>query len=196
MKRKLFDTSFYIAKRDIPYTLVIIDVQEGYVAAENETLLDNIIKEIKTAREDDAAILFVNMDHIGRNIGCIWDAAYDYTYFAQVIKRDNDGSDAIIRAFRTHKFLNKTNLRVGGIYTHLCLTETVNGLTEKLPKYNYIEIRKQLIEGGWKFKTQSDTEVVLAAYQRYGTECVKHFVGMWSLAIYDKKNKRLFELNF
>ena len=136
MKRKLFDTSFYIAKKPIPYTLVIIDVQEGYLAAENETLLDNILKEIKTARENDAAILFVNMDHIGRNIGCIWDAAYDYTYFAQVIKRDNDGSDAIIRAFSKHKFLNKTNLRVCGIYTHLCVTETVNGLTKKLPKSN------------------------------------------------------------
>lgn len=58
--------------------------------------------------------------------------------------------------------------------------------------YNYIEIRKQLIEEGRKFTTQSDTEVVLAAYQQYGTECVKYFVGMWSLAIYDKENKRLF----
>lgn len=136
MKNKLFATSFYIAKRNIPYTLIIIDVQEGYTAAEDETLLTNILKEIKDARENDAAILFVNMDNVGRNIGCIWDAAYDYTYFAQIIKRDNDGSDAIIRAFSKFKFLNKTNIRVAGVYTHLCVTETVNGLTKKLPKSN------------------------------------------------------------
>ena len=58
--------------------------------------------------------------------------------------------------------------------------------------YNYIEIRKNLSEKGHKFKTSSDTEVILKAYLQYGTECVKYFEGMWAFAIWDDNLKRLF----
>jgi asparagine synthase (glutamine-hydrolysing) len=58
--------------------------------------------------------------------------------------------------------------------------------------YNYIEIRDELIALGCVFHTQSDTEVILAAYQTWGTECVERFVGMWSFVILDKRDKSLF----
>jgi asparagine synthase (glutamine-hydrolysing) len=45
---------------------------------------------------------------------------------------------------------------------------------------------------GYTFKTQSDTEVILAAYREYGTDCVSHFMGMWAFALWDKKKKLLF----
>ena len=41
--------------------------------------------------------------------------------------------------------------------------------------YNYIELREELIKKGVKFKTNSDTEVLLMYYKYYGTECVKYF---------------------
>ncbi len=58
--------------------------------------------------------------------------------------------------------------------------------------YNYIEIRDELIKKGHRFRTQSDTEVVLVAYREWGAECVKRFVGMWAFAIWDKANRELF----
>ncbi len=58
--------------------------------------------------------------------------------------------------------------------------------------YNYLEIRKDLLKKGVKFKTKSDTEVLLKAYITYGTKCVENFEGMWSFAIFDKKKKLLF----
>ncbi|MDQ3191465.1 MAG: asparagine synthase (glutamine-hydrolyzing) [Bacteroidota bacterium] len=58
--------------------------------------------------------------------------------------------------------------------------------------YNYIEIRQELIEKGLSFKTQSDTEVVVAAYSHWGESCVEKFVGMWSFAIWDKRSRVLF----
>ena len=58
--------------------------------------------------------------------------------------------------------------------------------------YNYIEVREQLKTEGYTFQTQSDTEVVLAAYHAYGRECVNKFVGMWAFALWDKKKKELF----
>jgi len=58
--------------------------------------------------------------------------------------------------------------------------------------YNFQEIRKGLEAKGHPFKTNSDTEVILHAYEEYGRECVKLFNGMFSFAIYDAKEHSLF----
>jgi asparagine synthase (glutamine-hydrolysing) len=58
--------------------------------------------------------------------------------------------------------------------------------------YNYIEVRKELLAKGYVFKTQSDTEVILAAYREYGENCIQHFMGMWAFALWDKKQNILF----
>jgi len=58
--------------------------------------------------------------------------------------------------------------------------------------YNYIELRNQLEKNGISFHTESDTEVLLQCYIRYGEKCVEYFEGMWSFAIYDRKTARLF----
>ena len=56
--------------------------------------------------------------------------------------------------------------------------------------YNFNEIREKIT--GYPFKTRSDTEVILAAYQKWGKECVHHFNGMFAFAIWDKTKKQLF----
>jgi asparagine synthase (glutamine-hydrolysing) len=58
--------------------------------------------------------------------------------------------------------------------------------------YNYIELRQELMEYGYKFCSQSDTEVLMAAYDKWGPECLQRFNGMWAFAIYDVKEERLF----
>lgn len=58
--------------------------------------------------------------------------------------------------------------------------------------YNYIELRGELIVSGHKFKTNSDTEVIIHAYEQWGTDCVKRFRGMFSFAILDEKKERIF----
>jgi asparagine synthase (glutamine-hydrolysing) len=56
--------------------------------------------------------------------------------------------------------------------------------------YNYIELRKEL--GLDSFKSNSDTEVILKAYDRWGESCVDHFRGMFAFALWDENKKRLF----
>ncbi|NNF01739.1 MAG: asparagine synthase (glutamine-hydrolyzing) [Bacteroidia bacterium] len=56
--------------------------------------------------------------------------------------------------------------------------------------FNYLEIKKQLTE--YQFKSNSDTEVMLAAYEKWGIDCLQHFNGMFAFAIHDKNNNRLF----
>lgn len=58
--------------------------------------------------------------------------------------------------------------------------------------YNYIEIKKELSKLGYKFNSTSDTEVILAAYDLWGINCVNHFNGMWAFVLYDRKNNHLF----
>lgn len=57
--------------------------------------------------------------------------------------------------------------------------------------YNFREIRKQL-EPNHKFYTNSDTEVIVHAYEEYGENCVNYFNGMFAFAIWDTKKKKLF----
>jgi asparagine synthase (glutamine-hydrolysing) len=58
--------------------------------------------------------------------------------------------------------------------------------------YNYIELRGELAAKGHRFATASDTEVILHAYEEWGTDCLRRFNGMWAFAIWDEKNQRLF----
>jgi asparagine synthase (glutamine-hydrolysing) len=58
--------------------------------------------------------------------------------------------------------------------------------------YNYKEVRQQLEPRGHAFRTGTDTEVILRAYQEWGEECLQHFNGMWSFAIWDRAKQKLF----
>ena len=58
--------------------------------------------------------------------------------------------------------------------------------------YNFQEIKKDLEKKSHKFSTNTDTEVILHAYEEYGDSCLKLFNGMFAFAIYDSKNKSLF----
>ena len=56
--------------------------------------------------------------------------------------------------------------------------------------YNYRELRKDLEKKGHTFRTGTDTEVVLASYAEWGTDCLEKFNGMWAFCIYDRKRYR------
>ena len=58
--------------------------------------------------------------------------------------------------------------------------------------YNYIELREELVNEGFKFKTQTDTEVLLNSYIQWGEDCLNRFNGMWAFVILDKVKKEIF----
>ncbi|WP_409022786.1 asparagine synthase (glutamine-hydrolyzing) [Dellaglioa sp. P0083] len=58
--------------------------------------------------------------------------------------------------------------------------------------YNYIELREALVADGYEFKTDSDSEVILGMYAKYGAEAVKQFRGMFGFVIWDTQEKTLF----
>jgi asparagine synthase (glutamine-hydrolysing) len=58
--------------------------------------------------------------------------------------------------------------------------------------YNFIELRTELEGAGYRFATQTDTEVIAAAYDRWGEACQFRFDGMWAFALWDVRERRLF----
>src|SRR5882672_9078824 len=57
--------------------------------------------------------------------------------------------------------------------------------------YNYVELRNELLQLGHQFRTGTDTEVILAAYDQWGSDCFARFNGMWGLAIVDVQRRVL-----
>ena len=57
--------------------------------------------------------------------------------------------------------------------------------------YNFQTVRETLVKKGHRFATNSDTEVIVHAYEEYGQECVRHFNGMFGFALWDSKKKEL-----
>lgn len=89
-----------------------------------------------------------------------------------------------------HRRLSIIDLAGGGQPMHAAcggLTITFNGEI-----YNFQDIRKELASQGSTFQTHSDTEVILEAYRCWGTDCLKHFDGMFAFALWDEDHKRLF----
>ena len=58
--------------------------------------------------------------------------------------------------------------------------------------YNYLELKEELIQLGYEFRTRTDTEVIMAAFDNWGVECQARFNGMWAFIIYDTERQELF----
>jgi len=58
--------------------------------------------------------------------------------------------------------------------------------------YNFLELQKELVAKGHRFHSESDTEVILHAYEEWGEECLSRFNGMWAFALSDEKTGTLF----
>lgn len=142
----------------------------GYNWNESKIIKD-MNKSINHRGPDDSSIYFDNEISFGQvrlSILDLSNAGRQPMFYNKLYGASNDN-------------FNKQNI------TKSPLAITFNGEI-----YNYIEIREELKKNKYKFSTDTDTEVILAAYHLWGEECVKKFNGMWAFVIYDKKNKTLF----
>lgn len=74
----------------------------------------------------------------------------------------------------------------------MCNEDKTIWITYNGEVYNFWEIRNELEKKGYSFRSNSDTEVVLKAYEEYGLDCLDKFNGMWAFCIYDTRKNELF----
>ena len=58
--------------------------------------------------------------------------------------------------------------------------------------YNYVELREDLLKQGFQFKTEGDTEVLMALYHRHKADCLQLLDGMFAFVLYDKQENQIF----
>jgi asparagine synthase (glutamine-hydrolysing) len=94
-----------------------------------------------------------------------------------------------------HVFLGHRRLAIidpEGAQQPMCDTATGLALSFNGEIYNFRELRDELLQLGYRFTRDSDTEVLLRAYQHWQCEVVHHLRGMFAFAIWDARNERLF----
>lgn len=124
---------------------------------------------------DDQGILLINTDERLTH-------SDDYK-FSESVKNFN--------AAFLHRRLSIIDISNSG-HQPMCYDEGNYWITYNGEVYNYLEIKNELLSKGYKFRSTSDTEVILAAYREWGFECVSKFNGIWAFAIYDKLKKIFF----
>jgi asparagine synthase (glutamine-hydrolysing) len=91
----------------------------------------------------------------------------------------------------THRRLSILDLTASG-HQPMCTADRSCWIVYNGEIYNYLEVREELKTLGHEFVSQSDTEVILAAYREWGRGCLERLNGMFAFVLYDRPRNRLF----
>lgn len=145
------------------------------------------LSEIRHRGPDDEGILLAN-----NNNGFI-QACHGSETIAEL--KDTlphwDKISSQVTSFLGHRRLSILDLSLAG-HQPMAFEDDRYWITYNGEIYNYIELRDELISLGVNFRSNSDTEVILAAYSKWGSQCVERFRGMWSFGIWDRRTGIIF----
>jgi len=110
---------------------------------------------------------------------------------SKVQGRRIEGFDKPVNLLLGHRRLSIIDLSTAG-HQPMCNEDASIWIVYNGEIYNYVELREELKPLGHQLKSQTDTEVVLHAYEEWGTDCLKRFNGMWSFCIWDSEKRRVF----
>lgn len=149
-------------------------------------------KTIKHRGPDGEGFVFFNSNHCSAafsNETPLVNIQNNQLPFNPNISINEIGNDFNI-AF-AHRRLSIIDLSASG-HQPMCDNDKQYWITFNGEIFNYLELREELKLKGHIFITQTDTEVVLAAYKEWSFNCLQRFNGMFAFTIFDKKNNQLF----
>lgn len=114
----------------------------------------------------------------------------------EILRHRGPDDEGMIWFPEFHSGLGHTRLSIIDL-THaghqpMCNDDRTLWITYNGELYNFRDIRKELEQKGYKFKSECDTEVVLKSYEEWGEGCLLKFNGMFAFAIFDTKTNKLF----
>lgn len=152
----------------------------------------SMTSELRHRGPDDEGYLLVGQDgcqiYAGDETGCHADPRDDIDYIPEYHIEQADGRASSVTF--GHRRLSILDLSMLGHQPMSYMDRY--WIVHNGEIYNYLELRSELQHQGYSFRSQSDTEVVMAAYHAWGSDCLSRFNGMWAFAIYDSIQNRLF----
>lgn len=106
-------------------------------------------------------------------------------------RSEGDVSSANFRLGFAHRRLSIVDLSPAG-HQPMCDPSARTWITYNGEIYNWKELRTELAAAGERFSSESDTEVILAAWRRWGRDCLRHLNGMFAFALWDGAKRELF----
>src|SRR5574337_1932066 len=122
------------------YSLIVVDMQDYFLASRLKRVQNNCIREIKKAMDDNATIVFVEFDGYGPTIPQLTSLVKNKKYKKShtVLKNMDDGGQPIHKLL-VKRHLPRRNLKVCGVNTQYCVLSTIEGLMSRL-KESSIEV--------------------------------------------------------
>jgi len=162
----------------------------------DSVLVDRMAAVIKHRGPDDEGYVFINtLDGAFRTSGgkdtpaAVRASRYPYSPVDEI--GSFDARSGCFNLAFGHRRLSIVDLSPAG-HQPMCNSNGTLWIVYNGEIYNYIELREELKSRGRNFITQSDTEVILQAYEEWGRDCLSKFNGMWAFALWDSRKSELF----
>lgn len=124
----------------MPATLVVVDMQQSFDAACDPDVVIGVTQEILFAKQKGGAVILVEYHNCGNTHSGFSRLLRNYPYKSRIRKRDDDGSQEVLRAIRRRGF-NQQWLRICGVNADCCVYATIQGFLHRLP-HAHIDVVK------------------------------------------------------
>lgn len=145
------------------YTLVVIDMQGVFPAANKRSCISNVKREIRKAIHSYNDIVFVEFAGCHQTLPSIYKEVGDYESLYIIRKYDDDGSNELFSFLKNMK-LNHKNLKFCGVNTSMCVRSTVLGYRDKMKSAKLSVIADACNDESWP----SGHEIALKDFEFYG----------------------------
>jgi nicotinamidase-related amidase len=116
------------------YTLVVVDMQDEFVASRNKRVQEACKKAIKRAIRNKSPIVFLEYVGYGPTLPSLTKLTRNYPKVFHASKNDWDGSRESLKALTRNK-IEHSKFKICGVYTDCCVAATANGLIDKCPAF-------------------------------------------------------------
>ncbi len=167
----------------------------GVISKNNSAKTEDVYRMTQSIRHrgpDDEGYCVVSLDN---TVSCLWGKDTflnkEFSSIPYYPIRDINSVAGEFKLIFGHRRLSILDLSPLG---HMPMSYKNNRywITYNGEIYNYLEIKQELETLGHTFISNTDTEVILASYAEWGVDCLNHFDGMWSFAIYDVETENVF----